>query len=293
MLKLVASSQLRFELGEGPADLRDPLREQTGERFRRVNRYIEMSLLGATRCVASLGMLRPATSLLMCTDAGMLADTAKVMDGMARTLRAPTPFEFMNLSGSMAGFHVAAHLRLQGAQLSLFRNHAALEAALQMLMLKSRRERSALVGFVEEGCWPLDQMRERLKWPEGALTECSHWLYFDQDAAQSIGGIERCTSHADLADLVASLAATSRQGLWLAGTHLSRNTAPLGEWAALLGVQNVFETDVEPLYSGGRVTALLAEFCRRHPGESLLHVNQSGEQDFHAILLRPAKAFGG
>lgn len=191
MLKLSAAAAVHESLGDVPNDLRAQLKEMTGQNFRRINRFIELSLLGALQCRDTAGTIAPDTALYLACDSPMLADSIKILQGIQNERRPPSPFEFMNISGNMAGYYVAHQLGLNGPQLAVHRNHAGFEAALELLMLHSTQHRRALIGYVEEGVWPLSEQRLRHGYAtDTALFECSHWFYFDQDCTATIAVIE-------------------------------------------------------------------------------------------------------
>ena len=191
MLRLRAAGSLHETLGDTPSDLRARLKQMTGQNFRRINRFIELALIGALRCRDAAGSIAPDTALYLACDSPMLADSVKVLQGIQDERRPPSPFEFMNISGNMAGYYIANQLQLNGPQLALHRNHAGLEAALDLLMLQSAQHRRALIGYVEEGVWPLAEHRVRHGLGAAApLAECSHWYYFDQDCSTPVALIE-------------------------------------------------------------------------------------------------------
>jgi hypothetical protein len=204
MLKLRAAASVHESLGETPNDLRAQLKQITGQNFRRINRFIELSLLGALRCRDSAGAIAEDTALYLACDSPMLADSIRILQGIENERRPPSPFEFMNISGNMAGYYVAHQLGLNGPQLAVHRNHAGFEAALELLMLQSTQHRRALIGYVEEGVWPLTEQRLRHGYAADVpLFECSHWFYFDQDCTTPIATIKP----------VATSAAATTQGI--------------------------------------------------------------------------------
>lgn len=190
MLKLKAAGSLHERLSDTPSDLRARLKEMTGQNFRRINRFIELALLGAFRCRDAASGIASDTALYLACDSPMLADSVKILQGIHNERRPPSPFEFMNISGNMAGYYVANQLGLNGPQLALHRNHAGLEAALELLMLQSAQHRRVLIGYVEEGVWPLPEQRARHGLAmDVSLFECSHWFYFDQDCPAPVAVI--------------------------------------------------------------------------------------------------------
>lgn len=183
MLKIAAVGAYCTEQLEQPSDLRGLLLQETGQSFRRINRFIELSLLGALRCRAMAGHIAPRAALFSAAEAPMLTDCVKALRSTIYEQRPPTPFEFMNISGNMAGFYIAQQLQIDGPQLSVARRQAGLECALELLHVPNPAQRQALLGCVEEGVWPMAEQRQRLGLTDDApLMETSHWFYIDADA---------------------------------------------------------------------------------------------------------------
>jgi hypothetical protein len=190
MLKIAAVASEREILGALPTELRGRLRERHGLAARRINRYIALALCGALRCRDAAGGIAPDAALYLACDSPMASSTVHVLHGILDEGRAPTPFEFMNLVGNMAGFCIGEQLGLRGPQLALSRVGAGFEAALELLALRSAPHRRALLGYVDEGVWPLAEHRRRLHRPENApLAEGSHWLYVDADCARPLARV--------------------------------------------------------------------------------------------------------
>lgn len=285
MLKLAACASISVPAGDGPVDWRPALREAIGVAPRRVNRFIELALLGAAACRAQAGGLPADTALYLWSDTGMLADTARIIEGLAQD-QPPTPFAFMNVSGAMAGFYVAQQFGLQGPNLTVHRRHSALEAALELIALPSAPHRHAVVGFVEEMCWPLAAQRQRLDAPVEALSESSHWLYFDADATAPQLVIESCERHDSLAGIARSLGGIDRSRLALCAVAGSRNAAPVDEWARALSIDRMFGVAREAEFSAGLPARALCEFAGRGEPGALLIVNRATGDEWHATRVR-------
>jgi hypothetical protein len=133
MLKIRAAASLHEILTEAPSDLRARLKVMTGQNFRRINRFIELALIGAFLCRERAQTIAPDCALYLACDSSMLADSIKTLQGLVYDRRPPSPFEFMNISGNMAGYYVGEQLGLNGPQLALHRNKASFEAVLRGL----------------------------------------------------------------------------------------------------------------------------------------------------------------
>lgn len=221
-LRIAAAASHRAVLGETPTDLRTPLQALSGQTLRRINRYIELAVLGALQCRAASPGIAPDTALYLAAEAPMLADCIKALTSLIAHQRPPTPFEFMNISGNMAGFYIAQQLGIVGPQLVVHRRGAGLQCALELLPLQSARHRRSLIGYVEEGIWPLADLRLRLDLPaDRALAECSHWLYLDADCAQPLALLDEVQRFVSAEACEAGLAALATAAIRLGGPGLS------------------------------------------------------------------------
>ncbi|MEW6166693.1 MAG: hypothetical protein AB1651_03200 [Pseudomonadota bacterium] len=266
-------------LDDSPTDLRAELQALTGQSFRRINRFIELATYGALRCGRSAGGVGADTALYLVSEAPMLVDCVRALRGVIVDGRPPTPFEFMNISGNMAGFYIAQHLRMNGPQLATQRKSAGLEAAVELLQLDSARHRRALCGYVEEGVWPLSEQRERLGLAAGAaLAECSHWFYFDADCARPralVDAAPRCETPAEVADL---LRETPRDWRIVAGRGCSdADAAGLGRAVERLPQARS--------YSSGETAGLVAAFIERPDAPGLLHLARAADGGYYLLTV--------
>ncbi|APZ42050.1 hypothetical protein [Acidihalobacter ferrooxydans] len=192
-LRIVAAGGIALAAGGAPTPL-DPLYAGLGLKApRRSSRFTQLALLGARLATAMLAApLDAGSALYLATGAGNVADTAAVLEGLYRLGEAPMPFAFINVSSNVAGFQIAAALGLNGSNLTVSRRDSALGAALELALADagSGRLAQAMIGAVDECCWPLDRHRERLQIAaDTPLGEGSHWLAVDQTATVPLGVI--------------------------------------------------------------------------------------------------------
>ena len=204
----------------------------------------------------------------------MLSDCVKALRSTIYEQRPPTPFEFMNISGNMAGFYIAQQLQIDGPQLSVARRQAGLECALELLQLPNPAQRQALLGCVEEGVWPLAEQRQRLGLPDdAALIETSHWFYLDADAAAPLCVIDTVRMFRTREALDAALQA--RRGLiaWQPRIAMEERRAP-AQLRALADVQ----------WRGQGTTAeALYRYARAETDDDWCHVSR-GADGFHYLI---------
>ena len=283
MLKIAAAFHHRAALGEAPSDLRTLLQAMTGQNLRRINRYLELALYGALHCGRTAGGVAPDTALYLASEAPMLVDCVRALRGVVSEQRPPTPFEFMNISGNMAGFYIAQHLKMLGPQLALHRRGAGFECALELLQLSSGAHRHALLGYVEEGVWPLAEQRLRLALtPDRVLVECSHWLYLDADCAQPLALIEVVPDAHSLDELMLRLRTVATGAILV--ESIGEDTAPWRQlgWAQQRALR------VDTAYGTGETAAMAASYALAPEPRPLWYLQQVAPERWSLLrLFRP------
>jgi len=172
--------------GEEPASLRVLLDEVCNERFRRINRFTQLALVGSGRCTRE-ARLTEQTGLYIGSELGSIANTVTVQQQVVRDHRAPKPADFINTLSNTAGYYVARNLGLQGQNLFVSRGHASLNAAFQLARADFMASiiTTALVGVVDECTIPLGDHARRLKLdPNIRLAESSHWFFIRPESAE-------------------------------------------------------------------------------------------------------------
>lgn len=154
------------------------LREVGAGSFRRIDRFVQLALLGAARCARGHN-LRPGCGVYIGSSLGPLSSNIRVQETMLGTREWPMPFHFVNTLGSSAGFYIASSFNLSGPSLFVSRRGASLAAVLETALtdLATGVVEQALVGVVEEAPLPLAAQRRRLAVAaDMPLAEGSHWL---------------------------------------------------------------------------------------------------------------------
>ncbi len=180
---------------ETPQDLKPELTLQTGRPGpRRVNRWIQLALLGARQCVAEQ-KLPEDTAIYLTTRNGAVGDTLALLTGNAQNLP-PAPFRFINVSGNMAAYYLAADLGLHGANQLIVSHQLPFFSLLELARVNGTQ--SLLLGAVEELVWPLEIHRQRLQLPADArIGESSHWALIELNGSgTTIEHLQRCANDA-------------------------------------------------------------------------------------------------
>lgn len=261
--------------------LREALRAACPQAPRRLNRLIELALIGAHRC-ASGRALDPRTAIYMACTHGCLGDAVDLVANVVRG--APTmPVTFINVSSNMAGFYVASTLGLHSGNHVGSSNDFAWEATLALACASGN---PALIGAVEEAAWPLDAHRVRLELARGAsVLETSQWLLLEPDAGSRIGMLTQVEHHSNTKSLLESL----REAPPAAGTRLQVSGAH--DAGALAEIESASGLKVHPAFvpegHTGMPAALhcLGFLNEASAGSRLLHLSAARSGAWYSIGL--------
>ena len=183
-MKLLSQSHYFHPVAEGEAlpNLDARLAPLCKERYRRIDRFIQLALLGSAECAQGQA-LQPGCALYISSGIGPVGNNIVVQETLWKLRKVPMPFNFVNTLGSSAGYYVAKNLGLSGQSLFISRRHGSLAAALACAEadLACGAVTQALVGVVEECTLPLSQHRQRQELAADAqLAEGSEWLLLEQ-----------------------------------------------------------------------------------------------------------------
>jgi hypothetical protein len=177
---------------ESKTDTKAELKALTGKVFRRTDRFIQLSLLGAHKAAGERA-LSSDTALYMTSGQGNLAVFNRVRDQKFLEHQLPKPVDFINMLSNSAGFYVAQHLGLNGKNLFLSHHRFPVEMSLIMAIndLRLGKVPQALVGGVDEMTPPESLSRKLLgicdKTPLG---EGSSWLLLGTDKKGALASLE-------------------------------------------------------------------------------------------------------
>jgi hypothetical protein len=230
MSVLLASSHYLHAVGQAPLpDLDAAVREACREPYRRVDRFIQLALLGAARCVGGR-ILDPSCALYLGSGVGPEGNNILVQEQICRDHLLPRPFNFVNTLGSAATFFVSKDRAMDGQGWWASRRGASLEAVLELALndLELGVCKQALVGVVEECPAPFEDHRKRVgAGPGVALAEGSHWLLLQAEPADGAGRLE-------LESLEPEESLAQVKGLWRPGDALAFGQSVAPELRAAL-----------------------------------------------------------
>lgn len=276
-------------IGEANADiflLKEEIRRYTQENFRRGNRFILLSLLGARQCIDQRSP-EADTAVYLTTEHGNLSETAAVLDEIYTAHSLPKPFGFINTMSGTAAFYLAQNLGLRGRNIIVSDQHVSFERGLELLNMDFAQgtEASALIGGVDEASLYGEerQGREHRGW---RMVDGSGWFYIKSEKEGACGEFTENRSFRDSLSMMRWI--EERDG---SAVDVISFGARIGddEAAALKGAlrpASVFDYLRQYGYSGSATACGVSLFVKTFPGRTLLHINRDQHGKYTVLEVK-------
>jgi len=274
-------------------NLRDLVAPLCRERYRRIDRFIQLSLLGSGLCAeraADSIELQNTTDLYMASAQAAIGNTVEVQQQIFKQHQHAKPVNFINTLSNTAGYYVARNLGLNRRNLFVSRGSNSFEAALQLIALDfaSGVSQQALLGVVDECLEPLDEHRQRLGLSADAvLAEGSHWMLLRPllgpaiDCRNTLACPHTLIGQAALYDWLHSQE--------LANVAVSVNAEESHQELFGPGVVDVLsalpEFQANIGYYGSRSAGVVAQFLAQDSQASLISINPDSLGRFHVMRV--------
>lgn len=270
-------------IGAADADadlLKAELRKYTPENFRRVNRFILLSLIGARKCVHG----RPPaadTAIYLTTEYGNLGDTMVVLDEIYAARSLPKPFSFINTMSNTAAFYLAQNLGIRGRSIIVSSQRLSFERGLDLVTadFAAGAERSALIGGVDVAslAGPDGDTRDGRVW---RMVDGSSWFHLRPERDGACGAFTENRSFRDGAACLQWIrerggapADVVAFGAAIGGEEAARWREALGA-AALFDYLDYLDYLGDYGYSGSAAACGIAMFVDNFRGRTLFHINR-------------------
>ncbi len=159
-------------------NLKDEVKISCGAHIRRIDRFIQLALIGSHRCIKGFS-LADNTGLYVASSQGAKGNISRSLEQIYKEKQPLMPLNFINMVGNAASFYIAKILNIKGVNLFLTRNEFTFEEALELALLDINTGVSdiALVGTIDECITPLSHHRAQLRIAaDRLLGEGSHWM---------------------------------------------------------------------------------------------------------------------
>lgn len=172
--------------------LKADLKNYTDFFFRRVNKFILLSLMGVHRCIHGK-TIDKTTAVYLATENGNLGDTENVLHQMYKENSFPKPFNFINTMSNTASFYVAQSLKTTGRSITVSSKNVSFERGLELAKadFDLGHIKEALVGGVDEAVISRDYFVNKYdsSYHDVKLVEGSSWLYLTREKSGALGEI--------------------------------------------------------------------------------------------------------
>jgi hypothetical protein len=194
-------------------NLKDEVKISCGAHIRRIDRFIQLALIGSHRCIKGFS-LADNTGLYVASSQGAKGNISRSLEQIYKEKQPLMPLNFINMVGNAASFYIAKMFNTHGVNLFLTRNEFTFEEALELALLDINTGVSnmALVGTVDECITPLAHHRTQLRIaPDRQLGEGSHWMLIGNEASAlgkpiaEIASLEYFTDYKDVEHWLASI----------------------------------------------------------------------------------------
>jgi hypothetical protein len=173
----------------------------TDVKFRRANKFVLLSLVGACRC-AHQQTIKPDTAVYLTTENGNLGDTETVLDQIYHKHEFPMPYNFINTMSNTASFYVAQSFDILGRNLIVSSKQLSFERGLELLRsdLAAGAVKEALIGGVDEVSFSKSQLETKFNMPcsDFEMIEGSCWLLIKAENSCALGEITAIESFGSL-----------------------------------------------------------------------------------------------
>lgn len=291
-LQIYAYGEHYHAVNDQLPELKTLTQQVTGKSIRRVGRFIQLALIGATRCQAQQPMPN-TTAVYFASGRGDLELTLEIMTQLFRDGQTPKPLNFVNTVSNAACFYIAQMLGLQSRSNFVCNRYFAFESVLQLaaLDLDLNTVDSALVGAVDIATTPLSEHRQRLQLAiDTPMGEGSHWLWLGaiSDKRPRIGELLAAQHFADrdaLLSWIKQQQLDSEQCSLAAGQFIPAEDFVSIQQACELN--KAFDYRSQRAYYDSHSGAVIGEFLSNAAsGKQLLHINSDTEQRYSVIWVK-------
>ncbi|GAB1262927.1 hypothetical protein [Aurantivibrio plasticivorans] len=262
-------------------DLKPVLKQYVKNVPRRLTRFVQLALIGASECAAGRE-LPEQTGVYFSSCRGDTGVTSQLLDELVRDRHPPAPLNFVNSVSNAACFYVAKVLQLYGRSNFVSNYYEPVVAALTaaQLDLSVTAMPAALVGSVESCSSPLANHRRRLSVsPERSVAEATNWLLVSSKSRPltSVFPVLGYVNHIGYFDSLEALqdwleaqTGISEAELWC-GQHLPVDVRASIQQSS--GIQRCNDYVRQDAYYDSPTVEGILQYLNSGTGKSMLHIN--------------------
>ncbi len=283
-------------------ELKTLVKESTGKAIRRITRFVQLALVGASRCCKDVDVDKHA-GVYFASCRGDTGVTVDLLNGLVREQQPPAPLTFVNSVSNAACFQVAKSVDVFGSSNFITNRYDPIFAALQLAQsdFMAQSTQTALIGTVDCCALPLSEHRKRVGVANTqGLAEASNWLLLasaasqkeasqqksvgnkKQNAVGTIDDIQYCSNRDKLINWLEAKSFPADTVLGV-GQHLSKTDASM-----IMNKTN-FQSRFDYIDPDGYYDSPTGEgvvrFINEHSAPMMLHVNSDPSGRFTVFVV--------
>ena len=269
--------------------LKADLKNYTDYFFRRVNKFILLSLLGVHRCIHGK-KFDPSIAVYLATENGNLGDTENVLHQMYKENSFPKPFNFINTMSNTASFYVAQSLKSLGRSITVSSKNASFERGLELAKVDFELGliREALIGGVDEAVFSRDHFIKKYdpSYQSAKLVEGSSWLYLTAEKNGALGEVLDIMTLSERADALQRVKSTVHSDPLVLSFGILMTPAEKDTWRREYPDAEEFNYINDNGYYDTAASYCMSRFFEHYAGKALVHINRNPQGQYVIAACR-------
>jgi hypothetical protein len=269
--------------------LKDELKKYTDVYFRRINKFVMLSLVGAHMCMSGKD-IDPQTSVYLTTERGNLGDTENVLTQIFRRQALPMPYNFINTMSNTASFYVSQGLKVSGRNISVSSQNLSFERGLELLKtdMSLGIVKNAVIGGVDEANSSDVHFRKKFGVPfeSVAQMEGSCWLYLRSSGEGSMGEMTCIRSLSGKEDAMTWLMAKSYAEPPVISFGMAVKEEERMIWKRTIRHSEELDCIKDGGYYDSATAGTVCLFLRDYRKATLVHVNRNFRGQYVILVVK-------
>lgn len=268
--------------------LKEDLKKYTNYVFRRINKFILLSLIGVHQCVYGK-LLDAEIAVYLATENGNLGDTENVLFQIYQKNLFPKPFNFINTMSNTASFYVAQSLNTLGRSITVSSKNVSFERGLELVrtdfMMNNIKE--ALVGGVDEAVYSRERFCQNYDaiYHQADLVEGSCWLYLTAEQNNARGEIRDIKTFSEIQHAIEWIHEAAEDPVMLSFGILMDSSLK-EQWKNKYPGAEEFEYIHKCGYYDTAAACAVSSFFKDYSAQSMVHINRNIHGQYVLILCR-------
>lgn len=269
--------------------LKDELKKYTDVYFRRINKFVMLSLVGAHMCVFGKD-IDTNTSVYLTTERGNLGDTENVLNQIFRRQALPMPYNFINTMSNTASFYVSQGLKVSGRNISVSRQNLSFERGLELLKtdMSLGAVDNAVIGGVDEANRSEVHFRKKFGVPFESVSqmEGSCWLYLRSVKEGAAGELADIRSFSGKEDAMTWLMAKSYEDPPVISFGMAVKEEERMIWKRTIRHKEELDCIKEKGYYDSATAGTVCHFIRDYRNTTLVHINRNFRSQYMILVVK-------